>query len=56
VQWALKGKALRDDVTVIVIDAISSEDERTPAALQRKNGTLTVARCGSCTPARIWQA
>lgn len=45
VQMALKSKAMRDDVTVIVIDVLTSEDDRTPAALQRKNGTATVARC-----------
>ncbi len=44
VQLALRSKGLRDDITVIVIDALPSEDLRTPPPLQRRNGHPTIAR------------
>lgn len=44
VQLALKAKGLRDDITVLVIDALPYEELRTPPALQRRNGHPTIAR------------
>ncbi|KAK9918098.1 hypothetical protein WJX75_001295 [Coccomyxa subellipsoidea] len=44
VQLALKSKGLRDDITVLVIDALPSEELRTPPALQRRNRQPIIAR------------
>ena len=43
-QLALKSKGLRDDITVLVIDALPSEELRTPPALQRRNRQPIIAR------------
>ncbi len=46
VQLALRAKGLRDDITVIVVDALPSDDLRTPPSLARKHShTACVARC-----------
>ena len=45
VQLALKSKGLRDDITVLVIDALPSEELRTPPALQRRNRQPIISRC-----------
>ena len=41
-QLASKTKGQKDDVTVIVIDAMPSEDMRMPPALQQKKSTSTM--------------
>ena len=41
-QMAVKSKGQRDDITVIVIDALPSEDMRLPPALQQKKSTSTM--------------
>lgn len=41
VQMALRHKGARDDITVIVVDAMSSSEDRLPCLLQRTgNGSL----------------
>lgn len=41
-QMAVKTKGQRDDITVIVIDALPSEDMRLPPALQQKKSNSTM--------------
>ena len=41
-QMAVKSKGQRDDITVIVIDAMPSDDERLPPALQQKKSNSTM--------------
>ncbi len=41
-QMAVKTKGQRDDITVIVIDALPSEDMRLPPALQQKKSHSTM--------------
>jgi len=56
-QLASKTKGQKDDVTVIVIDAMPSEDMRMPPALQQKKSTSTmIARYCSCQAwcSRLW--
>ena len=44
-QLATKSKGQRDDITVIVIDALPAEDMRLPPALQaKKSGSTMIAR------------
>ena len=51
-QMAVKTKGQRDDITVIVIDALPSEDLRVPPALQQKKSNSTlIARQGPCPTA-----
>ena len=56
-QLASKTKGQKDDVTVIVIDAMPSEDMRMPPALQQKKSTSTmIARYCTCQAwcSRLW--
>ena len=44
-QLATKSKGQRDDITVIVIDALPAEDMRLPPLLQaKKSGSTMIAR------------
>ena len=53
VQLALRAKGARDDITVIVVDALPSDDLRAPPALNRRgtHAHACVARCVTfCAP------